>query len=258
MKNKNNLYGNHRVYAPDGTLMFFGNIKKVNWYLNRDLAEIIKQEGETMHIKLLFEPNGKGHNDGDSYYLTEKENKCVVSANKEINNLTKHHIVPYMYRKHFPLEYKSRSSHDLVLMTWKEHRKYENQADLLKSKILEEFGIQSVKEYNITELRAGKIANTILRYGNVIPNDKLENLKQNYKDATGLYPIEDNLKITIALVSDGKKWKKNSVEYGKLVVEKLDNIEDFCIRWRQHFIDYAKPEHMPEGWSVDNDVVVIK
>ena len=259
MKNKNNLYGNHRVYAPDGTLMFFGNNKKVNWYLKRNLAEVIKQDGESMHIRLLFEPNGKGHKSDDPYYLTEKENKCVVSGDTDISNLTKHHIVPYMYRKHFPMEYKSRTSHDLVLMTRKEHRNYENQADVLKKELLVELDIPLIKEINLTEIRPGKLANTILRHGSVIPEDNLEKLKNEYKTLTGLEPIEENFIISVELASNDDKWKsKKVVDYGKLVVEKIDNIEEFCIRWRQHFIDCVNPQHMPMGWSIDNDVVVRK
>lgn len=43
-------------------------------------------------IRLKFQPNGLGHA-GDSYYLTEKKNECVVCGIAE--KLARHWVVPH-------------------------------------------------------------------------------------------------------------------------------------------------------------------
>ncbi len=57
---------------PDGTLLCTINKKKVKWYLDRNIAELVSEEPLT--IKLKFKPGGKGHSN-DPYYTSTKENK---------------------------------------------------------------------------------------------------------------------------------------------------------------------------------------
>ena len=49
------IYGNCQVLSPEGHLMFRCESKKANWYLKRDLADIITDE--PLVIKLKFQPN---------------------------------------------------------------------------------------------------------------------------------------------------------------------------------------------------------
>ena len=53
-------YGNYEVYHPKGHLMFRCDLKKINWYLDRNLAEIIEtnSEGKVISIRLNFKSNG--------------------------------------------------------------------------------------------------------------------------------------------------------------------------------------------------------
>jgi hypothetical protein len=67
------IYGNYRVYSPDDILMFRTNLKKINWYLGRNLAQKIDEES----IKLTFVPNGMGCY-GVGYGLGKMQNICVV------------------------------------------------------------------------------------------------------------------------------------------------------------------------------------
>ena len=73
------------MVAPDGEVLANCNKEKVQWYLEKDLAEIICQDPLT--IRLKFEPNGRKNRDqndlyDDSFYVAERENKCVVCGTK--------------------------------------------------------------------------------------------------------------------------------------------------------------------------------
>ncbi|KAJ4457155.1 hypothetical protein PAPYR_7449 [Paratrimastix pyriformis] len=55
--------------------------------------------------------------------------------------LTKHHIVPYLYRHYFPHALKAHLSHDVVLLCHACHERYEQHADCLKTTIAHELGL---------------------------------------------------------------------------------------------------------------------
>ena len=78
-----------------------------------------------MISRLNFEPNG--HIDtNDAFSFENRENKCVKCGPEE--SLCSHHVVPKVYRRWFPNEYKDRNSHDIVVMCRDCHSDYENQA----------------------------------------------------------------------------------------------------------------------------------
>lgn len=96
---------------PEGTLLCTCNRKKIDWYLSRNLADLVSEDPPT--IKLKFKPGGNGHAT-EPFYLSKKENRCVICGSyKEV---IRHSVVPHSYRQYFDLKYKSRSSHDIVLV----------------------------------------------------------------------------------------------------------------------------------------------
>ena len=36
----------------------------------------------------------------------------------------------------------------------------------------------------------------------------------------------------------------------------LDQMEDFILMWRRHFVDNFYPEYMPDDWAVDNSIKI--
>lgn len=263
MSTENNLYGNHKVYDPEGTLLFLGNDKRVKWYLDRDLATVLTDVDGAMEIQLTFTPKGKGHsvNGFDEYYLSEKKNICVVSGDNTISLLTKHHVIPQMFRQHFPLELKSKSSHDIVLMRHDKHHDYERHADRFKDELAIEIGIPTISEitamFNV-KLKPAKIASTILRYENEIPRDVLDDKLLEFEIDTGLEPTKENLKHYIDNITVDERFSLKKVEdFGKLMVESYDNLQEFSNRWRAHFLEYADPKFMPGGWDVNRPIELI-
>ncbi len=93
-------YDNWKVYSLRGELMFRCNRNKISWYLSRNLANQIADDS----IQLNFQSKGMGHV-GDTYHLEDRSNICVCCGDDE--NLTKHHVVPDMYRRQMPEVVKS-------------------------------------------------------------------------------------------------------------------------------------------------------
>jgi hypothetical protein len=54
---KKQVYENCKMVAPDGEILSNCDFKKANWYVERELAEVISNDPYT--IKLRFEPNGR-------------------------------------------------------------------------------------------------------------------------------------------------------------------------------------------------------
>jgi hypothetical protein len=108
---KSDLYQNCRMLSPDGTVLCTCDRKKVDWYLKRNLADIVSEDPLT--IKLRFQPAGRGKAD-IPYYMTAKENRCVGCGS--YTDLCRHSVVPHCYRCHLPELLKSRNSHDIVLL----------------------------------------------------------------------------------------------------------------------------------------------
>ena len=100
------IYGNCKILAPDGKLMCRCLEKRVNWYLNRHLAQIV--DNDPLTIQLNFKPSGNGSTHQD--LKTIRENICVVCGDNNLSHLTKHHTIPYEYRRYFPDELKSHNS----------------------------------------------------------------------------------------------------------------------------------------------------
>jgi hypothetical protein len=252
------IYGNCKVNHPDGSLMFLCLPKRANWYLSRDLAVVTCEDPYT--IQLTFIPNGKGAMDDKysdeerSYLLGEKKNVCVVCGSDKFELLTKHHIVPHEYRKHFPISVKSRSSHDIVPICVKHHMKYEHAfADRLKRDLEKRFEIESanIERSKMSRMaKAHSFAKILMNPDRImrIPDDRIEFFEKEIKEVFEEMTLQEIVELDIQKIA---KEKTDAVS--KLVTEKLEEymtLDEFIIMWRKHFIDSMNPLHMPEGWNI--------
>ena len=252
---EHNKNGNNRVFSPSGVLMFLTSNKRINWYLERNIAEIIEDNGDYKSIRLSFEPHGLGHN-GDEFYLNERNNVCVVCGSENHEKLTKHHVVPYVYRKFFPLELKDRSSYDILIICEDCHHKYETEANRFKYDISKIYGVPTVNEcckYGIDISRARALANGIITHREKVSFEKLVGMYINFTKLTGLVPTDRNLKK----YRNNKKLNnpnQESLLHGKLVVEKITDFQKFAEMWREHFLKNSKPKFIPEKWTIDKPI----
>lgn len=254
--NINRTYGNERVYAPGGKLLFLTTVKRTKWYLDRNLADKVSDG-----IILNFEPNGNQY-DGDNYHLSTKENRCVVCGVNELSLLTKHHIIPTVYRKHFPIEAKSRNSHDVVIICTTCHREYEIDAAKFKEQLSIEYDVPNhnefmneKREYAVNEKRIMCIANTLLTKSDKLPYDKKISLEIQLEMLSGLNLVDVGLEFFIKSKKHLKEIDKMNDEQGLKLIEKVKDLQEFAERWRQHFLDIAEPQFMPIGWKVNRPII---
>lgn len=248
---KNLVYGNCKVYSPSGNLMYFCTEKRVNWYLNKGLAEKISDN--PIEIKLLFDPKDEGHH-GDEYYLTPKENKCVKCGIEDLSNLTRHHIVPYQYMKFMPKEVKCVSAFDIVLLCFEHHHYYERFADELKKELSDTYkapvgGIIHRNESLYLAIRAAKaLSNGVGK----MPEDKRAIMEENLKKYTQKDYIskEDLETLSKKKILDSR----DVVTHGEVVVSQITDYQKFCEMWREHFLKHLEPEHMPLNWDLKRSV----
>lgn len=241
------IYGNCKVLSPNGILMFRCDEKKANWYLKRNLADIISND--PLVVKLNFEPNGLGNHNKD-WGLSEMPNQCVVCGNQEF--LTRHHVVPYSYRRYFPLEVKSHSFHDVLSVCVDCHEKYERLADELKFNLSLKYDapINGEIEKRSDVLKYSKMASTLLRNDINIPKSRVIEMRNDIKSFFGIKRLTDSrLKSMVDVRSTVIKKT-----HGKIVIEKIDNLQYFVEVWRNHFIEKMNPQFLPKNWSISNNI----
>lgn len=270
---KNLDFENWVVYHPNGRHMFTCGGKKARWYLDRDLAI---QTGD-FKIRLTFEPNGYGFADNEEFGRSIREARCVVSGVR--NDLQRHHIVPYCYRSQFPEKYKSKNHHDVVLINHDRHAEYEHEAIKFKDFLANKYGVKTIEEYNkeysqlirefnsdklivLSKLSAlykgyGKLSNQMI-YDNLMLVSDVTGIDYNflincnYIQILKLYNL-----LSEKFMSELDTFKEKNIklyDHGWHLVQKLntdEKIEEFVKLWREHFINVANPQYMPEGWSVD-------
>jgi len=250
------IYGNTKVLAPDGEVLFLCLPKKANWYLDRNLAIVVSDD--PMVIQLTFEPKGRGQN-GDAYALGEKHNKCVVCGSEE--ELTRHHIVPYTYRKHFPDIIKSHNSHDIVPICVNHHSEYEEDYAIeLKYIFAERYNapLESETKINSDLTIVVKYSNILMEHWAKLPFKRQKQMISVIRQYHGYVGRLKQVLLTYAYVDLSQTQTES---HGKIVVENLINenqLQWFVETWREHFIHSMNPQFMPEHWDVNRIVERVK
>lgn len=247
--NNGKIYSNCSIYHMDGTLMCYCSLKKMRWYLNKNLAHKIDDNS----IELNFEPAGKGHAE-DDYYLERKIDQCVVCGTKE--NLTKHHVVPYQYRKHFPNNKKTHTHFDVLCVCGECHDNYETEATKLNKKLAESYGIELTSPMDEDEKRFLKVLSyvkALQSHADNIPEDRREIMLDFISSWNGskitLFDLDE-----LADTFDGmSNVKKGAYAPGGKILdawlnENNNNLHNFIVMWRQHFLDITNPKFLSKHW----------
>lgn len=97
------LYHNCYLQAPDGETLCTCDKKKAEWYVSKELGEVVSEDPFT--VKLKFEPAGRTLGEGPcgKFYTLVKENQCVVCGRPD--KFIKKNVVPREYRKYFPRKF---------------------------------------------------------------------------------------------------------------------------------------------------------
>lgn len=152
------LYETYEMYDLDGTFLCFCNKRKARYYIHKTkTAHWIDNQGQEIVVpkfddfvteyngekltrfRLKFKSNATKENHNDLYYKQALENRCVCCGTTE--HLTKHHVIPYMYRKTLHLKFKGNSHHDVLPLCYFCHQKYELIADVFKNELNKEYQV---------------------------------------------------------------------------------------------------------------------
>lgn len=248
---------------PNGEFMYFHTERKMKSMLKHGLIRIISENA--MIAQLTFIPKGFGVNKDDIFMTTPKEAKCVVCGID--HNLTRHHVVPREFRRHFPDRFKESNAHDILFVCDKHHEEYERKADVLKKEYFERYNIESLCPMQTKVISQIKMRyNLICHLEEMNKNGNPYRSKIDYKLRT-ILKLEQEIPLTINQIvylrdvykerlKVARNYFKNETSSGFLVdlILKEGSLESFVKTWRQHFIDFAKPRFMPLGWSVDRRI----
>ncbi|XP_063890893.1 exonuclease 3'-5' domain-containing protein 2 [Helicoverpa armigera] len=255
------LYNNCYLEAPDGELLCTCDQKKAYWFVNKELADVMKEDPLT--VRLRFEPAGRSVGDVGRYYQLKKENKCVVCGST--NSYIRKNVVPREYRKLFPEIMKEHSSHDVVLLCTTCHQQ-SNMRDLAMRGRLADLcdaplatGVRNGSSKFLEDAVSKKIksAARALRH----QCDKLPEARRKELEDILLqhYPEQDE--ITEELLEEASNitvlYENSEYEsHGAKVVDYFLNHEGLLRleeMWREHFLSSMKPRYMPELWSVKHN-----
>ncbi|KAK9908142.1 hypothetical protein WJX75_003265 [Coccomyxa subellipsoidea] len=135
---KSPVYENCRMLSMEGAPLSFIDLRKLQWYEARGLAERVGDNPPT--IRLLFRHKAADQETGaDAFYGERKLNCCVACGNT--SNYLRYRVVPACYRRYFPVHLKSHRSHDVVLLCFDCHQIAHQAAERMKQSISREYGV---------------------------------------------------------------------------------------------------------------------
>lgn len=235
---------NYNLINLDGTFLSKIDKKRFEWYQKKDLVTL--ENDRTIRFKKLINFSKKRH----PYYLIDRPSHCFVCG--ETENLTKHHVVPYCFRKYFKDEFKNRSSYDIFIICHDCHHGYERIAEKIKNGLLRTVGKRySIELNNIKELhRALGYIETIDILD--IPVHRRLEMLDKIQDFCSKFNIEYFPFSTLhdRISNNLKELKSNKLSWCKFIVDKNDT-KEIILFWRKHFIETMQPKFLPKEWEID-------
>lgn len=242
------IYENFVILGNNGKKMCYCDKKKFNWYLKKNLAKRIDDKT----IQLLFESKGDGDIGHSKAFEQDKHNSCVVCGTSD--NLTKHHIVPHQYRKHFPEELKSHNHFDILPVCIRHHEEYEREAERLNNTLATEAGIVRMSNKRLPEdlkaERMNAVLSTLENRWDEIPDQRRNKLLREIREYFGVTDI--SRESLLSLKQDLIKIAPN-IHPSYAIIAKQKDLCLFIVRWRKHFVDSMNPQYLPDGWKQDHE-----
>ncbi|XP_075047867.1 exonuclease 3'-5' domain-containing protein 2 [Mixophyes fleayi] len=254
---KSPLYDNCFLHAPDGQPLCTCDRKKAQWYLDKGIGDLVSSD--PFVVRLRFEPSGRPESNVD-YYLTVKENLCVVCGKRE--SYIRKNIVPHEYRRHFPIQMKDHNSHDVLLLCTSCHAVTNYYDSNLKQKLAVEFSAPIGCEEGVRMLedpirRQVRSAGRALLSATKLPESRREEL---LSEVRAFFSSENVTEETLneAANLETRICNETYIPHGLKVVQcfakdGLKTLMELEKRWRQHFLDNMQPKFLPQQWSVDHN-----
>lgn len=258
---KSPLYDNCFLHAPDGQPLCTCDKKKAKWYLDKGIGVLVSET--PFIVRLLFEPSGRPDSQQD-YYLTAKENLCVVCG--KADSYIRKNIVPHEYRRHFPTEMKDHNSHDILLLCTSCHAASNVYDGFLKQTLAEDYcapqgcedGVRLLEDTDRRRVRSA--ARALLSAKESLPESRRQELEELIKNYLNMNHDQQltNETINQAASLETRILNETYIPHGLKVVRAhaergLQGLMELERRWRQHFLSSMQPKHLPPMWSVDHN-----
>ncbi|XP_071971595.1 exonuclease 3'-5' domain-containing protein 2 [Engystomops pustulosus] len=254
---KSPLYDNCFLHAPDGQPLCTCDRKKAQWYLDKGIGDLISSD--PFVVRLRFEPSGRPESSVD-YYLTVKENLCVVCGKRE--SYIRKNIVPHEYRRHFPIQMKDHNSHDVLLLCTSCHAVSNYYDNSFKQQLAVEFSAPIGCEEGVRMLedpvrRQVRSAARALLNASKLPENRREELLSELRAFYSTAEISEEM-LKEAANLETRIFNETYTPHGLKVVQcfargGLKSLMELEKRWRQHFLDKMAPKFLPQQWSVDHN-----
>ncbi|KAK2587500.1 hypothetical protein KPH14_003200 [Odynerus spinipes] len=257
---KKPLYHNCYLQAPDGDILCTCDRKKAEWYVKKNLANVIEEEPYT--VRLRFEPSGRALGEVGQYYTQVKVNQCVVCG--ALEKFIRKNVVPREYRKYFPLIMKAHQSHDVLLLCPTCHE-VSNSYDLqLRRKLAELCNaplagpLTHVRDRSISNWRRLHCAIKALRDKSMLPlrrQEELTNIVLEYTGQQEVTPIlldllDEELKNALSSSVNQLKHQPHGLKVVQYFEGKEGGLVELERMWREHFLTTMRPRYLPNLWSV--------
>lgn len=237
------MYSNCKMISQYGDVLAYVDRKRMNWYLERNLARLISDQ----EFQLTF-----AHNIKDASYDVEflpRESKCVVCGTD--GDLKRHHVVPYCFRRYFGEKYKSHNSYDVLALCGPCHIAYEREAENEKRSQRDPL----INKAEVSEItRNLKAAKGLLTNYSRMPQHSIDRV-WGYLPEVG---SRDLTELPAFIYKQSCRLKEaNAATWAAKIVSSMGE-EQIVLFWRKHFLAHAKPQHLPQGWLEQQDLVLTK
>lgn len=302
---RNQVYSNCRILSASGALVAHCDRSKALWYVSRGLATRVSgnvdrlplaaagaaapaddedREDDPLTIQLNFRPEDRYEESGFERIgsLVPRQNRCVVCGVAEA--LSRYHIVPKCYGRHFPISHKAHQSRDILLLCVDCHEKSNRYVMATKIQVANEMNAPLRGSGRVIptkdERTVVKAAAALLRGVDRVPEERVEELKGVVRawwnanspdrladvDALSTEALEFASRLGKELPRKGG-WQAAITcgdsfrAHGEIVVQtlleddSLDALHQFIVRWRTSFVRSLAPRFMPDDWSVDYRIV---
>lgn len=229
------------MISHTGETLAYVDRKRMEWYVGRNLASRISDR----EFKLNFEHAGRGV----SYdvELLPRASKCVVCGTEK--NLERHHVVPYCFRRSFREKYKRHNGYDVLALCVSCHDTYERTAEAEKT-ILKNALIDKQKWNRVVE--SLRIAKALYERAEMLHPNALPKMWAKLPSH-----LHNNTAALAGFIEEQTRIREDMDCWADKVVADLGE-ERVTAFWRKHFLDNARPRHLPDAWLEQHQVILVK
>lgn len=241
------------MYGADGRFVARVKKKRVIWYLKRNLGVIVNDkpiDGQLPVFQLTFRLK-RYEFPGEDAYVMKSCFVCNQSGN-DGKHLFKHSIIPKCYRKYVSDELQRVLSHELIPLCGICKERVEN-ANMIYRKHLEEVKYIKYNPVTFQVKQVSRSASAILRQGDKLPTKRKNELLKiigEYYQENDIENIDQKM-----IIKASKVW--NNKTFGEILMIRLaetpQELYQFIIGWKEHFVDTLKPKNLKKGWMRDGN-----